>query len=663
MRNFFQPVELDNDDCDVFDVAETSKLSTSLGQTDGNTSVGLDHLDQLNASIIADTRDPSVDGDGSMSSIDCIPIQFKVDRVFQRYCDIMSRRMDVCSALSPATISSAIGVEQLPATLKQFYAKKRAQRGQLFGLHADRWPASTADNQQKLCQILGLLKCKRSQAPVSGSQDVDFGIVDASEEPLTRKTLCPATRQSLPPPMTIPVDAAGPVEFPPQAANVSLIATSTPNKLNITCRELPFDSPIVNCTMPRPVASPFEPPECAAAPKNYHQNYLAYLGLRTIDDLFSDDEECSTANRSPNCSKAVRQLQFADDGMVEESQCTVSTVLNVCAGDEPKAAAGSCATACERAPLNIGNVDNLFSDESDCTVDYDPAEVMPKLDETRVLPRPGPFGDARRTITRMKSDDLFSTFNESSAVNNSTGNAANGNASRIATKADRRERTPDPPPSPPPSTLNLAIYRCRSPSMLTRSSGVVSKHFSNALESHSSKLDASSLNDSLNRTASSTSDKNASILGEKLSILNTQLSISRHFDESDDSKENCPASFATCQSTASKPSTGQCDIDTDFEEDDIFAIVVIYSECNGKPNCFCSELHVHIFNSGRKVCTRHRPPAMEEQPKRKQAAPSEKRGENRFAEICSSMTRWPCRATSQTMTTVSLPRNYNSHKP
>lgn len=559
---------MDNDEIDVFDLGETSKLSTTLNGTDVNSNISMNQsIDEINSSIILDTADRSIEHNKS-TSIEPIPIYSKLEKVFRRYCDITSRKHANISTENAKPSSSVLDIEKLPVALKQFYLDKQANRGKLFGAFTDNWSASTEKSQLKLCQLMSLLADTCDKVALTESSAIDFGIIDVIEKPKPRDAIAAVpidSQLSLSLHLNNPTQIASQPEahMPAMISDMPAMTSSTPNKMSIIRHEMPIDSPISNYTMPKP------PTERSMEPKK-RPNYLEYLGLHTIDDLFSSFEEQPIQEKSRSCSKLSRQLEFGDDEIIEQSQYTVSAIMKICNDAEGEVDTASHDTSmAQRKQLHIGNIDNLFSDcsndGSDCTVDYDIVEAMCKQPDDEHSPRNTSCAgnDTNgKNVTRSKSDDLFSTYNESNANINITRDNTKCHTKPLTEmdRSERREKTPDPPPA----TLNLSIYRCRSPSMLIKSTSVISK-------SQAYRPNNTTLNETLNRTGSSTSDKNASILGEKLNFLNSQLSISRHFDDSDESKENVALSFATCQSTVAKASTNQYDVDTDFEDDDIFA--------------------------------------------------------------------------------------------
>lgn len=584
MRNFFQPVDLDDGDNDDFDLGETSNLSTSLNRTDGNSNISMEQCELVN-SCLRDLIDERIEKDNT-KCVEYIPLHSKVESIFRRYCDIMCRSLRVSSDL--ATKPSSVHIDQLPEALKQFYTRKKSNQSKLFRNTIDNWSAATEETQLKYCQLMAMLNNKKRQKPTIYSSAIEFGIIDVIEEPKKRQpTISEVPLNSQ---LSSSLHVNNPDNLPSQlepepepepvvTVNRPSIISSTPNKMTIGSPMLPIHSPISNCTFSKPLES------------TRKQHFMDFLGLRTIDDLFTSFTEPPNQSKSLENSRASRQLHFnnADnDESVANSQSTAFS--RICNDENRDLSAEKRNTSNEPIKLNIGNIDNLFSDASndgsDCTVDYDISETMSKQPiPTQMLPSQSYTSDvgsdagaAAKSVTRIKSDDLFSTYNESNAIVDITANSTKSVTILPPKRGviERRQRTPEPPSTKP----NLSIYHYRSPSMLTKSSSVFSK--SVAREPLNANLNASSLNDTLHRTCSSTSEKNASILVEKLSVLNSQLSVSRHFDDSDESKENFETSFATCQTggaatatatatDATKPSTNQYDIDTDFEDDDIFA--------------------------------------------------------------------------------------------
>lgn len=564
---------MDEGDNDVFEVGETSNLSTSLNRTDGNSTVSMEQCDLANSSL-RDKNDESIEKDNSKCA-DYIPVHSKLESIFRRYCDIMRKSSRISGDLDSKP--SSIHIDQLPVALKQFYTRRKSKQSKLYQNTVDDWSVATEENQLNYCQLMAMLTNRKYEKPIIYSSAIEFGIIDVIEEPKKHQpsfSEVPLNSQlSLSLHVNNPDNLASQLKPEPVVVvNRPPIISSTPHKMIIDTPISPIDSPISNWTLRKPLESTEKRP-----------HFMTFLGLRTIDDLFTSFTERPNQSKSMEHSRASRQLQFNnadDDESVPNSQN--AALSRMC---DEKNHDLSAEKHNEAIQLNIGTIDHLFSDASndgsDCTVDYDISEAMLKQPiPTQMLPRQpyttdvGCDAAAAKSVTRIKSDDLFSTYNESNAIVDITANSTKS-VTTLPSKVDvieRRQRTPDPPSTKP----NLSIYQHRSPSMLTKSSSVFTKRI--AAEPLNANLNASSLNDTLNRTCSSTSEKNASILGEKLSVLNSQLSVSRHFDDSDESKENFETSFTTCQTgtaTAStqvkNPSTNQYDIDTDFEDDDIFA--------------------------------------------------------------------------------------------
>lgn len=563
MRNFFQQTEIDDDPDGVFEVSNNT--NTNLSRTEIS-NISNENNQTIASHIMMDQCSENIENE--QKSDESISLCAKLEKVFDRYCNIMKIRKNRWNELNLNYNSSVvIDTEKLPSTLKDFYLQKSMNNNSIYGTNINNWTSLTAQNRMNIASLMSLLRIKQQQSMMPNRSNCSsFGVIDEKEESKNSLEVYPFDSENIS--LSLQTDHQSKyasqlipqAQFQPETEQMEKIASSTPNKNSIYQHNLPIDSPITN----NPAAKPLQ----CSNKKRKHKNYLEFLCLRTIDDLFSDDDEPNHIKQT-EISKSFRQLKFNDDddNVVDESQYTVSRVLKICEEAEQNVETSNSSSTKHHKQLNIGNINDLFCDDgnaSDCTVDYDVTEILPKQQNIlndNIAIQSKSVNSNGKTITRLKSDDLFSIFNESFAKNTMRSDTTNKNVNDNYSD-EEIQRTPEKS-----STANLQIYHCQSPSVLNKSPSILSKNRSFGFKGSNSSL---SLQNRINNsTNSSNSDKTLSVLGEKLNILNTQLSISRHFDDFEEIKENCPSPYATCRTAA----TNQNDIDTEMElsDDDVFA--------------------------------------------------------------------------------------------
>lgn len=602
MRNFFKPIEIDDDMEENFDLSiYRENTSTEHKEKSKNSSKSIDeellHTSE-NELLVDDCPKPSEDG---------VPLHVKVQNIYNRYCDI-KKDQSKWDGFASKISKSAKSNEQLPLVLKNYLTerKKRSNGGKVFKTSANQWPTLSDDYQTQIYSLLSMLKLHdkdpdttgnlnqfESQQPFNENCDL---IVESQNYMFIDSQYAVRTQQESKYASQMQSMLHNTLQLPPMPQ----MASSTPHKTS-TAKPLPaalVHSPIVNNS----VASRVKKPIDRSDPKWF----LKYLGLNSAFDLFLDDGNESENNKSADheaelCENLNKSI-CGNDSFIEESQYTVSRILKICEDAEKANNRSNENTSQRRRRLFIGSVQDLFrecDDEeddddviintqametsvSDDTVDYDVQDAMAQLRDLHnstnlfksSLESNKPSG-AAKPVTLVKSDELFSTYNESMANaskashnNASRNNASHNNASTSNASHSTRggpgnlNKISDSPPRTPKKSNNstsLFTYYNRSPSVLIKSSSILSNKFDN------------DQNISMSKTSSD--NKSPNLLDANLRTLNSQLYVSDHSDDFDEIKENCSPPFATCRTA--RANQQQIDLntscDTELSEDDIFA--------------------------------------------------------------------------------------------
>lgn len=303
------------------------------------------------------------------------------------------------------------------------------------------------------------------------------------------------------------------------------MSSSTPKRINRIAEskiQPPIDSPIKNTTY----TTAFK--KTLAKNKNLDPesvpHYLRYFGLTSIDDLFLNSDEEDNPEPQPNAiensktksaTNASEADLFADESYaIAQPSATVAPTLNT-------------TTSTGRRRLNVGSISDLFRDDdfdddavgndsigkvenetisktgSDDTEDYDFEKILSimeaaeaAVDQTsKALCTSQMENENENNVQRVakhKSDDLFSTFNDTTNTTANRMSVDEINASKFALPSpsdanDKKRRSlcngisdESNSQQSPSSRLNCAIIQDRSPSMLCKSllrsqSGVSSK--------------------------------------------------------------------------------------------------------------------------------------------------------------------------------------------
>lgn len=610
MRRFFKPIEIDDEIEENFDLSSYGNTSTDHNDKSKNscntTTDSQFQKEQRNESVSFNAQDKELS-----KSCDDVPLEVKFHKVYNRYCDIRKAQTK-WNGFSEKISKTAINNDRLPDILKNALVKytNESNNNRVFRTNPDAWSSCSTENKLKLISLMSLLHHKKinsiavnksqksSEAPGNQKEnsetDKQSNTLDDSQMWSMMQT---QSRSKYVSQLNVPCETK--MYKPPLA--IHQIACSTPHKMSNgkSAPSAPIHSPIASS----PIMSSFKQPHPMIhrhrADKTDPRWHLTFLGLSTVFDLFSDDVEQMTENTNDiNNKSEEQQAKFCDnlnksvcgnDSLIEEeSQYTVSRILNICENAEnQKTNDNKIAnnSSIRRRRLYIGSVKDLFCEDdendededddviintktigtslsgSDDTIDYNVADAMEQqrnLNNSTNLFKDSiddePSNKLPKPVTCTKSDELFSTYNESGA-NTSKANASNAtdNSRCIQNLAEQSIQIT---PKKSNNHSNFFAYYSRSPSILIKSSSVLSAKDNNQDGQH-------------HGNTSKTSNKSPSLLSSKLNVLNSQLSMSQ-LDEFDEIKENFSSPFATCKSSVVKNPSLQ-ETDTDISEDDIFA--------------------------------------------------------------------------------------------
>lgn len=636
MRQFFKPVEIDDEMEDNFDLS-TIRGNTSAGRNNNTTnSLTEDQFEGFNPTEISLTaenkritdqmlkelRDSVVENNNVVKTVENSPWDFMKlkEKFLENYsCYYAKYKVHKWDCFNEKLSKSAYNDKSLPPIVKEFVAKLREESNEcrVYRTQTSDWSDRTFDDEMVVGCLLSILKVPESKSsPLKNENNIGIGmqsnIFDESQLSVVMQMDYESKYASQLKPQT-----------EPKTSTLDQFMSSTPHKVSSVLGNsaMPIHSPIVNA----PLSSKGESEHAKTSDQRVNRInkddpdwYLKYLRLNSVWDLFSDSEdECleevkPIGNKSEEAAKLCDNLNASvcgNDSLIEEeSQYTVSRILKICDDAENEkmnkmAPINDESTKTKRKLLYVGSVEDLFCDdddddflnsqilrlsESDGTINYDVEDAMAQIENIKnhstSLFKDTIDGEtshkstdaSAKPVTLVKSDDLFSTYNESVA-NTSKGNASNVKnvtKNNESTKQEQRPPEQDIHTTPKKSNnSNFFAYYSRSPSVLIRTTSVLSTKFDN---NHANK---STCNNN-SKNSSTHSDKSPELLSSKLSVLNTQLSLSKHFDDSDDFeeiKENFDVNerftpFATCnQQQKSSTQTNDFYCDTDMSDDDIFA--------------------------------------------------------------------------------------------
>lgn len=544
-----------------------------------------------------------------------VPLEVNFEKVYSQYCDI-KRDRSKWNGFGEKLSKSNKTNNNMPDILRKFLTNysKESNENRVFKTNLDPWQSYSHERRLQILQVMSLLtqqsklnanKSKLSVCdPTNQKNDTEVELHRNSWIDSQVSFSMQMEHQSkYASQLKAPTDRNEPTMAPLQQ-----IACSTPHKITNFegIHAAPIHSPIVNSPLANKLI------------QMYHRNrnhrrdgdpkwYLKFLGLNTVYDLFSDDsDECLestsniTANRSDEqqaklCDTLNKSVCGNENLIEEESQYTVSRILKICEdaerADVQKREPKPSGSTIRRRRLYIGSVDDLFCEkdgndnddddddnviintqavdvtlsESDDTVNYDVEDAMAQrksIHHSKFFFKDTigcePFNKLTNTpaksVTGVKSDELFSTFNESLA-----------NMSKPSGCNDNNRTQPKTPTKNKNS--NFFVYHSRSPSILIKSSSILSARLDN------NQAEQSICNTS--KTCSNQSNKSPKMLCSKLSVLNTQLS--KHLEDLNEVKENFSSPFFVVRSPNIKHNENNhlqpeadSNCDTEFSENEVF---------------------------------------------------------------------------------------------
>lgn len=572
---------------------------------------------EIDEPIVNECSDPSKEQTSE------IPIEMKLKTILDRYCDIQNKRMQSFDEFGERIPPPKINTNELPPILKQFYLRSSMEKTDAQKVS---WQMLENERKLNLFKLMSQLKGQHEKTNESvEKREVDESKCDdtSEEENINDEVIERSSVIDSQMPYLMETEGtskyASQLEFQPQCEKLPVaqnIASSTPHKALITDH---FVNTIGRLSSPITSSPLLKPSEQR---KRRSKNFLQFLGLRTIHDLFSDPEDEIKTHPNPTDEIKSQPDQQNEEIMnvdkpippenefeEEESQYTVSRILKICEAaerEEIQQKDTSNETTNRKRRLNVGSVRDLFADEDDDddfvqtskyfavaknvstssndTIIYDVDDSLFNQKPSASTPlklNQEPRNNTVRLVTGQKSDDLFSTYNEST-----------NNMSK--TKNENHAKSPSTPKKP--ATTNTIVYQCGSPSLLNRSLNALTANLSRCFNETNSYAKPLSSTNSANRLPA----EPTSILSEKLEILNSQLSTSRLLEEFDEIKENFASPFATCRTTTSnnnnnnnnKSHSGENSLnnhygndvetncDTDITDDDVFATCKLASVIN-----------------------------------------------------------------------------------
>lgn len=646
VRNFFKPLEIDDEIEENFDLSSYHKTNAGHFNNNSNEQPLVENplFASQNEPLVCDAANNQIET--SLVQDDDVPLRIKFQKVYSHYCEIKKQRAK-WNGLNDKISARAIDTKRLPSIVIDYLVKcrKESNENRIYRNNVNQWPTFSDEKQKRILDFMSLLTQQNNSPKTEETKPQNESQIDFHPNSLLESQLSFSMQMDHQSKYASQLGSHGEQKLP----TMQQIASSTPHKaLNVKhMPAIPMHSPIVNAVPVREFGR--IPRKSDRYDKNDPNWYLKYLGLNTVWDLFSgSDDDTDDGNDKPD--KSVKQNEInkqnvsnkSDDQQAklcdtlnksicgnesfieEDSQYTVSRILKICekAENVNNPTTSNVQETTRRKRLYIGSVDDLFChndddddedndviintqtigsfSDSDDTVNYDVNDAVANhnLHNSTNLFRDTFGGEQSNTVAKsvtcVRSDELFSTYNESGAnVSKATShvseNAAHSNNEHNHYGQNQNEHNQNihsqsaHTPPKKPNTSNLITYHCRSPSVLIKSSSILSIKFEN------NQFDRSSSD------ARKTSSDDDSPLNTKLSVLNTQLSLSKHFEDFDEIKENFSSPFATCRSSIgnrnrnhnqiqpSANSSTPCsrglgaidatnsNCDTEFSDDDLFA--------------------------------------------------------------------------------------------
>lgn len=611
MRKFFKPIEIDDELEEHFDLStergysSTENIlrntSTNTARNDNSENHRVLNDDQTNFESVFNASKPETHDDFD----ERMRLQVKLGLLYSRYCDA-KKRQSKWNELNEKVSKSSEVSEHTPSIIKDMLAQSKKESSEhkcMFGTNVKNSIKRSFNEKMNIMMLMAFLRLPEEQSSFMGRKNMKCQTANQFEDSQLSYFNVPVEHESK--------YASQLKKLPEQShATEQLFASSTPHKLlaKHPMSAVPIHhSPIIGAAHANQMES-HDDRKKRIRDKHDPNWYLKYLGLNSISDLFSDNEgddsqvdSCDNKTKSDdqeNESQLWTNLNKSicgNDSLIEEpSQYTVSRILKIC--DDAERERGDRPTVpIHRRRLYVGSVDDLFCDDdgedgddkddcgiinsqcigvstrlssSDDTVDYDADDAMAQHKQdphhSTILFKDSIVGEAsQRLSTTMakpvvdtKSDELFSTYNETVANSSKASvNCTKRSAihSRIPDHDGNLDDDDDIIPTTPIkcTSSNFFAYCSRSPSMLIKSSSILSanNHNSSYHTSKKSNSDKSNNSDVGNKSPTSS-------LSFKLSALNSQITLSKHFDDDFDGiKENVDidtntSPFATCQTSS-----------------------------------------------------------------------------------------------------------------
>lgn len=606
MRKFFKPMEIDKELEDDFD------LSDERGYLNAGDPMQITlEDDEENDTSTHNAENPQMPSESYVESQfdlntshhetdddfdDRLRLKVKLQQLYQRYLDAKERQTKWNELDERVSKSANLLDERIPSPIADLLRKSRseAKECRLFQTDADHRPKLSFDDKLRMMMLMSFLRLPEEQSSAVVKKNIKSEPLNEFEDSQLSFVNTPAEYES---------KYASQFKLSPKpvASTAQIFASSTPHKLLNDRHKpaAPIHSPIVGKSHANQTKNRQKPRINKDDPKWY----LKYLGLDSISDLFSDDDDnehnvkiCDKNKSDDQEAQLYNNLNMSicgNESLVEEqSQYTVTRILKICE-DAERERKGEIKPSSDfvtprRKRLYIGSVDDLFCDDdeddhdlhdhgiinsqvvdvalssSNDTINYDADDALSQHKnahhstnlfkdsiEGEVSHHSAFQNAAVKTVANTKSDELFSTYNEtvansSKATANCTKNSSINNQSPQREQNMADESIPATPPKC--SSSNIYAYFSRSPSVLIKASSILSTNNHSTDRLTGKPYDSSKSSNSIN------SDKSPSSLSFKLSALNSQLVLSRHFDDFDEIKENFDietntSPFATCQTS------------------------------------------------------------------------------------------------------------------
>lgn len=606
MRKFFKPIEIDEELEEHFDLsAERGYLSTE--QIVGNTTTDCNDTFKEKENETSTHRMPNENHTELEFDIDTsshktpddfderMRLKVKLEQLYGRYCDAKKRQAK-WNELDERVSKSSTLDKRVPSTIIDMLTQFRSEATErhVFRTNLNSCSNRSIVEKMNIMMLMSFLRLPEERSIAMTKKNIKSESVDQFED--TQRSFLNATAEHE------SKYASQLKQSPKQTASTAqAFASSTPHKLlyNHQNSAVPTHSPIVGISRTNQIDCHSD--RRSRINKDDPKWYLKYLGLNSISDLFSDDEndehemDICDKNQSDDqetqlCKNLNKSICGNDNLIEEKSQYTVSRILKICEDAERERGEknpNSELVTTRRNRLYIGSVDDLFcdddddddneddaaiinsqfigvtlssSDDTDGTINYDVEDAM--LQHKNQHHCTNLFKDSIegevshhfsnsvvKSVANTKSDELFSTYNETVA-NSSKASANCTKNSTIKNQSPQREynMADDIIPTTPTkcNSSNFFAYYSRSPSVLIKSSSILSAHNHNTGSLTNRTSDSSK--------SSNNGNKSPTSLSFKLSALNSQLSLSKHFDDFDEIKENFDidtntSPFATCQTS------------------------------------------------------------------------------------------------------------------